>query len=253
MSEKNNTIALVKAIIIDDESKARLLLSAMLREHCPQVNVVAACEDLPSGIKAIRKEQPALIFLDIEMPGHSGLELLDFFAEDEINFDIIFTTAYSEYAIRAFKMSAIDYLLKPIQPVELTKAVERAEKKQTQLLSYQMLKENLSGKTKKIVLNQTKGIEFLNTADVLFMKGDGAYTEIYKRDGSKIVASKNLKQFEEMLDDQPQFMRAQKSYIINTEHVSSLSKIDGGLHAVIQDHSVPVSPDKANLLLEKLQ
>lgn len=253
MNERKETLASVKAVIIDDESKARLLLSAMLREHCPQITVVAACEDLSSGIKAIRREQPALVFLDIEMPGHSGLELLDFFAEEEINFDIVFTTAYSEYAIRAFKMSAIDYLLKPIQPNELILAVGRAEKKQAQLFSYQLLKENLSGKSKKIVLNQTKGIEFLNTADVLFMKGDGAYTEIFKRDGSKILASKNLKQFEEMLDDQPHFIRAQKSYIINTEFVTSISKADGILQAVIQEHLIPVSPDKANLLLEKLQ
>lgn len=243
----------MKAIIIDDENKARLLLSAMLREHCPQVNVVATCEDLPSGIKAIRREQPNLIFLDIEMPGHSGLELLDFFADDEINFDIIFTTAYSEYAIRAFKMSAIDYLLKPIQPAELMQAVERAEKKHTQLLSYQLLKENFSGKTKKIVLNQTKGVEFLNTTDVLFMKGDGAYTEIYKQDGTKVVASKNLKQFEDLLDDQPNFIRGHKSYIINTQYVKSLSKIDGSLHAVIDGHQIPISPDKSALVLEKLQ
>ncbi|MCW5908278.1 MAG: response regulator transcription factor [Chitinophagales bacterium] len=150
-------------------------------------------------------------------------------------------------------MSAIDYLLKPIQPNELMLAVERAEKKQAQLFSYQLLKENLSGKSKKIVLNQTKGIEFLNTADVLFMKGDGAYTEIFKRDGSKIVASKNLKQFEEMLDDQPHFIRAQKSYIINTEFVSSINKADGVLQAVIMDYLIPVSPEKATLLLEKLQ
>ncbi len=243
----------MNAVIIDDERKARQLLYAMLAEHCPQVKAVADCEDLPSGIKAIKREQPDLIFLDIEMPGHSGLELLDFFDEDEINFNIIFTTAYSEYAVRAFKMSAIDYLLKPIQPNELMSAVERAQKKQEQLVSLKLLQENLSGKSKKIVLNHTKGIEFLNTADVLFMKGDGAYTEIFKRDGSKTVASKNLKQFEEMLSDQPQFIRTQKSYIVNTEFVSSISKTDGVLQAVIQNHLVPVSVDKASLLLEKLQ
>jgi two-component system LytT family response regulator len=243
----------MNAIVVDDEHRARLLLSAMLSEHCPQVQVVSACEDLAQAIKAIRREQPSLVFLDIEMPGHSGLELLDFFTDDEINFDIIFTTAYSEYAIRAFKMSAIDYLLKPIQPDELVQAVERVEKKQSQLASLQLLKENLAGKSKKIVLNQAKGIEFLDTADVLFMKGDGAYTEIFKQDGSKVVASKNLKQFEEMLNDQPQFLRVQKSYIINTNFVTSISKADGNLQAVIDNHLVPVSIEKVNVLLEKLQ
>lgn len=246
-------LQVMKAVIIDDERNARLLLKIMLQEHCPSVTILAECEDLPSGIKAIRRDNPDFIFLDIEMPGHSGLELLDFLNEDEINFDIVFTTAYSEYAIRAFKMSAIDYLLKPIQPAELINAVERVEKKQTQHSSYQLLKDNLNGKPKKIVLNQTQGIEFLNTEEVLFLKGDGAYTQIHKNDGSKIVASKNLKQFEELLQDDARFIRVQKSYIINTKLVECVKKIDGVLQAVIGSHLVPISPDKVDLLVQKLQ
>ena len=101
----------MKAIIIDDEKRARMNLSILLEEYCPQITVLADCENLPNGVKAIRRHQPDVVFLDIEMPGHSGLELLDFFDENEVNFSIIFTTAYNEYTIQAFRFSAIDYLL----------------------------------------------------------------------------------------------------------------------------------------------
>jgi len=109
----------MKAIIIDDEKRARVSLQLLMEEYCPEVTLVAECENLPEGVKAIHKHKPDLVLLDIEMPGHSGLELLDFFNENEITFAIIFTTAYNEFAIQAFKLSALDYLLKPIIPEEL--------------------------------------------------------------------------------------------------------------------------------------
>ena len=115
-------------IIIDDESMARKLLHAMLQSYCPELEVVAECADLPSGVKAIKKFGPKLVFLDIEMPGYSGLELLDFFDEDELTFDVIFITAYNEYAIRAFKVNSVDYLLKPIDKNDLINALEKFRK-----------------------------------------------------------------------------------------------------------------------------
>jgi len=118
----------MKAIIIDDEKRARVSLSLLLQEYCPEVELVAECENLPEGVKAIRKFNPDLVLLDIEMPGHSGLELVDFFDEKEINFSIIFTTAYNEYAIQAFKLSALDYLLKPIDSDDLSNALNNFRK-----------------------------------------------------------------------------------------------------------------------------
>ena len=115
----------MKAIIIDDEKRARVSLNLLIQEYCPNVEIVAECENLPEGVKAIRKFNPDLVLLDIEMPGHSGLELLDFFDENDINFSIIFTTAYNEYALQAFKFSAIDYLLKPITEEDLSKSIEK--------------------------------------------------------------------------------------------------------------------------------
>ncbi len=123
------------AIIIDDEKRARVSLSFLLAEFCTSVTLLAQCENLPEGVKAIRKFKPDLVLLDIEMPGHSGLELLDFFDENEINFKIIFTTAYHEYALQAFKFSAIDYLLKPINPEELAQAILRLEKQKKLVIS----------------------------------------------------------------------------------------------------------------------
>jgi two-component system LytT family response regulator len=139
-------MSIIKSIIIDDEPKARVLLNAIIEQYCPEVRVEALCNDLPSGIKAIKKHKPDLIFLDIEMPGHSGLELLDFFDEEEVNFGIIFTTAYNEYALQAFKFSAIDYLLKPIQHTQLIEAVERFSRKREQSLNQQLkaLQSNLN-------------------------------------------------------------------------------------------------------------
>lgn len=239
----------MKAIIIDDERKAVQLLRVMLHEHCPLIEVVEDCEDLPSGIKAIKREQPQLVFLDIEMPGHSGLELLDFFNENEIEFDIIFTTAYSDYAIRAFKMSAIDYLLKPTQPQELIDAVERVQKKNHRLQSYKLLKENLEGNSKKIVINQSKGIEFLAADEILFLRGNGAYTEIHKTDGSFVMASKNLKHFEELLADQTNFFRTQKSYIVNIKHIQQIQKDEGNFFIAFDKHKVAISNEKLEELL----
>ena len=130
---------MIKSIIIDDEPKARLVLQAVLEQYCPNVTVLEHCADLPSGVKAIKKNKPELVFLDIEMPGHSGLELLDFFAPEEVNFNVIFTTAYNEYALQAFRFSAIDYLLKPIQHNQLMEAVARFEQKKGILQQQQIL------------------------------------------------------------------------------------------------------------------
>jgi two-component system LytT family response regulator len=118
----------MKAIIIDDEKRARILLKAMLEDHCPEVTVLNECADLLSGVQAIKRIKPELVFLDIEMPENSGLELLDHFKDADIDFSVIFVTAYNEYAIQAFKLSAVDYILKPINPESLIQAVQQHQK-----------------------------------------------------------------------------------------------------------------------------
>lgn len=244
-----------KCIIIDDESKARILLESVIKNYCPELELVALCEDLPSGIKAIKKYKPSLVFLDIEMPGHSGLELLDFFNEDEIDFNVIFTTAYNEYALQAFRFSAIDYLLKPIQHTQLAEAVERFLRKQHQQKGLQLmsLKENLSAsknwEDKRIAVPSGQTIHFFKPSDIIMIKGEAAYSEIHLSNGNRLLASRNLRHFEEMLQPIPIFFRSHKSYIINRQAVKEYVKSDGGYLSLVNGLQAGISTDKVSEFL----
>ena len=244
----------MKAIIIDDEKRARVSLSLLLQEYCPQVTIVAECENLPEGVKAIRKHQPDIVLLDIEMPGHSGLELLDFFDENEVNFSIIFTTAYNEYALKAFKFSAVDYLLKPIIPEELAEAVERVAKQKQRFENFRAFKENLQQETlTKIAVPSGNSLLFLDTDKIMYIKGEGAYSEVFCSDGSKQLVSRNLKNFEDILCSDSRFLRIHKSYIVNFNFVVAFNKSDGGSIELENKAQIPVSPDKAQQILDQIQ
>lgn len=243
----------IKVVIIDDELMARNLLRGLLQTYCPNVEILADCPDLPNGIKAIHKLKPDLVFLDIEMPGHTGLELLDFFNEDEVDFSVIFTTAYNQYAIQAFKLSAIDYLLKPIEPEELEQAVERFEKaasKHRQALA--VLKENLNSHSeRKLAVPEGNTIKFIELDSILYFKADSSYTEIHFTDDSKLVVSRTLKNIEETLDGEQYFFRSHKSYLVNMKYVTAYVKSDGGYLLLKNGKEIPVTPDKVQELLEK--
>lgn len=243
----------IKAIIIDDESMARSLLNAMLTNHCPEIEIVDECKDLASGVKSIHKNKPQLVFLDIEMPGHSGLELLDFFDEKEVDFSIIFTTAYNHYAIQAFKLSAVDYLLKPIEPEELENAIERY-KKNTDKKDYSVLKQNLSDTSPlKIGLPTSNSIKFVNVDDIIYLKADGSYTHVFIKNGISVTVCKNLKYFEDILISSPgQFFRCHKSYIVNISTISDWVKSDGGYLILSNGDQVSLSSEKSTELLTLL-
>lgn len=239
----------IKAVIIDDESQARNLLAAMLKNYAPDVEVCEECKDLPHGVKAIRKHNPDLVFLDIEMPGHSGLELLDFFDEKDVNFSIIFTTAYNHYAIQAFKLSAVDYLLKPIEPEELENALERFRKKMEKT-DYSVLRNNLSQSGKpKIALNTGQSIKFIPLDEILFFKADGSYTQVHLKNDQVILVSKSLKYFEDMLIPEfKNFFRCHKSFIVNTDYITDWLRADGGSLVVQGKYPVSLSSEKAGEL-----
>lgn len=242
------------AIIIDDEKRARVSLSLLLQEYCPSVTLVAECENLSQGVKAIRKFKPDIVLLDIEMPGHSGLELLDFFDENEVDFSIIFTTAYNEYALRAFKFSAVDYLLKPIVPEELVDAVKRVEKQKQKIQNYNLLKQNVANAhIDKIAVPSGSSLIFLDIKQIVFVKGEGAYSEVNMQDKTKHMVSRNLKNFEDILCQNSNFFRGHKSYIVNLDYVSSYCKTDGGSLFMKDNISIPVSPEKTQLILDKIQ
>lgn len=244
-------------IIVDDENKARILLRNMLNDIDSQIKIVAECDDLASAVKAIRLYKPQIVFLDIEMPGNSGIEILNFFNEDEIDFQIVFTTGYNEYAIQAFRLSALDYLMKPINPLELAGLTERIKKdKRLATDGYKVLYENLSpGKDaseKCILINLSNSTQFVKIRDVVMLHAEGAYTRLYIKGGEQLLASKNLKMFEEKLSGIPNFFRCHKSYIINLYFVKQYSKsegtvdMDGALEAYL-------SNDKSEVFLGKME
>lgn len=244
----------MKAIIIDDEKRARVTLQLLLKEYCPNITVVAECENIPEGVKAIRKHDPDLVLLDIEMPGHSGLELIDFFDENDINFSIIFTTAYNEYAIQAFKFSAIDYLLKPINPEQLVNAIKRLEKQKQKLENFSTLKENLQQENlTKIAVPSGNTLIFLDTSKILYIKGEGAYSDVFCLNELNHLVSRNLKNFEDILCADSRFIRIHKSYIVNVDKVIAYNKSDGGNLELESGIQIPISADKVQTVLEQIQ
>ena len=244
----------MKAIIIDDEPRARKVLTTLLEENCPKVEILNTAADVPEGVKSINRYKPDIVFLDIEMPGYSGFELLDFF--QEITFQIIFTTAYSEYAIQAFHVSAIDYLLKPIQIDQLVHAVEKAE----QQISFsqtaeklEALKTNLNaeGQVRKIALPVANGLLFVETLDIIYLKAEGSYTQIHLVQGPKLLVSKKLKEFEKLLQN-PSFFKSHRSYLINLDHVQQYVRQDGGYIVMKNQDVVSIAKDRRDDLLKAI-
>lgn len=247
----------LKVVIIEDEKLARDLLLALITDYCPDVTVLDMCADLPSGIKAIHKYKPDVVLLDIEMPGQSGLEILEYFNEEDVTFDIIFITAYSEYAIDAFKMSAADYLLKPIKPEHLQAAIERVFKRRESTLKNSVihaLKNNLADQgEKKIAVPVSQGIRLLTVSEILLLKADGAYTEILLHSGETILVSRNLRQFEDVFVSMPEFYRSSKSYIVNINYITQILKSDGGKIILNGTVEATLSPDKKDGLIQLIE
>ncbi len=238
----------MKAIIIDDENKARKLLQSMLEEHCPEINSFLQADELENGVDIIKEEQPDLVFLDIEMPRYSGLQILEFFENQPIDFQIIFTTAYNQYAIDAFKLSAVDYLLKPVDHEELKKAVQKAIELKDQnniTTNLQELKKSFKKlAASKIALDVPRGMLFINHDDILYLEADGMYTTFFMKDNSKELICKPLKHFVDQLKDSALFYKPHRSYLININSIKEFNKKEGG-HLLMENNTiVPISRDK---------
>lgn len=243
----------MKAIIIDDERRARHLLSAFVAEYCPEITATFQAEDLEEGVKLIQAEQPQIVFLDIEMPRYSGLQILEFFP-DKVDFQLIFTTAYNQYAVEAFKLAATDYLLKPIDPDELQQAVQKAVKQaqetdiSAELSDLKRMLKQLS--LNKIALEVPKGILFVSHDDIILFEADGMYTTVYLQDGSKRLISKPLKHFMEQLENNSTFFRCHRSFLVNLRYVAELSKSDGDFLTMTNRKIVPISKSKKQQFME---
>ena len=240
----------MKAIIIEDEKRAQIYLKGVINQVAPEIEVVAICDDLPSGVLAIRKFQPEMVFLDIEMPKYNGLEIVNFFGKDEIQFNIIFTTAYNQYAIQAFKTSALDYLLKPIDPEELKETMERYKQKQlTTFHKLQVAKLSIAH-TERIAIPDGNNLIMIEVNEILYLKADSNYTDIHLTNGKKYTTSRILKNFEETLSSYSQFFRCHKSYIVNILHTLKFSKANGGTVILKNDVEIPISIEKTDTFLK---
>lgn len=247
----------MKVIIIDDERKARNLLNILISENCPKITETFEAEDLLSGIELIKKEQPQIVFLDIEMPQHSGLEILDFIEKDNFNFEIIFTTAYSEYAVKAFQLSAIDYLLKPIRATQVQESVEKAlkniGKSQISIKLEELKKGLISSNFNKIGLPFADGFKFVNFNEIILLEADGMYTKITTLNESKILVSKPLKHFVSLLEKINIFYKPHRSFLINLKYIKEYIKKDGGYIIMDNNETVSISKDKKEEFLAIVQ
>lgn len=242
-----------KILIVDDEKHARLLLEGMIRDYAPDMEVVESCADLDAAVSAIKKHEPQLVLLDIEMPGHSGLELFRFFPEDEPGFCVIFTTAYNQYAIHALRLSAIDYLLKPIEPEALELALERFRKR-SHKQRFDHLQQNLQADNdKRIALHTAGQVRFPRFSEIISLQGDGAYTRFRFSDGGVLLVSRNLKYFEELLRLEDGFYRCHKSWLINLAHAGHYDRSDGGALVMDDGTRVSVSQEKTRELFQLLE
>jgi two-component system, LytTR family, response regulator len=247
---------MLKAIIIDDEENARITLAALLRDYVPDVEIVAQCVNVPEGVLAINKHNPDLVFLDIEMPEYNGFELIGFFKE--ITFEIVFVTAYSQYAIRAFEVSAVDYLLKPVEIENLKSAVARVNEKRKNSSIMQRLdlmqQVYRGGEIHKIALPMSDGLLFVEVNRIVLFEADRAYTDIFLNDGSKITVSKAMRTFEEILSNRPYIFRPHRSYLIN---INCIKKYNRGDATIVMDNNrlVAISRERKSefeLLLKDL-
>lgn len=217
----------LKAIIVDDELSARNVLSNLLALAHPEINIVDKCSSVPEAVMSIRSLKPDVVFLDVEMPQFSGYEIVNFF--DEVDFQIVFVTAYDKYAIKAFEVNAIDYLLKPVERKRLGQTVEKIKKKATaqkKLVNYKEFLDKHSQKINKSLFFSEKTGEHkkVKIAEISAIFAKGAYSEVHLTDGTKMVVSKNIGAIEEDLNDDELFFRTHKSYIINVSEILMVNK-----------------------------
>ena len=218
----------IKAILIDDEQSARNVLSNLLERTSSNLEVMATCSNLEEGVKQIKKLKPNVVFLDVQMPNYAGYEIVNFF--DNIDFEIIFVTAYDHYAIKAFELNAIDYLVKPIDRRKLALTLTKLEnklKKEVALIDYQILLKSIKNKDyKKIIIPELGNRRILNIDDIVALEADGAYSKIHLIDNKIITTSKNLKYFEDVLPRDISFFRSHRAWIINLAYISFFNKTE---------------------------
>jgi two-component system, LytTR family, response regulator len=245
---------MIRSIIIDDEQLCAKALANDLQKNCPSVEVLDTCYSAKEGILSIKKLNPDLIFLDVEMPWMNGFEMLEILGD--VNFSTIFTTAHDEFAAKAFRISAVDYLLKPIDAGDLKAAVQKVEKKLDEGNNLHhitnLLRNIKQPPTKqKIALPQRDGYEFLDIASIIYCEAEGAYTKLFIQDRKPMLVSKSLGDVEELLPPEI-FQRIHHSILVNVSCVSQFLRTDGGYVVLSNGEKLSVSKAKREMLMARL-
>lgn len=258
---------MLRTVIIDDEPDNVELLAMQVARHCPQIEIVGQFTESPKALLALRSLQPALVFLDIEMPLLNGFQLLE--KVGDISFQVIFVTAYNQYAVQAFRFAALDYLLKPVDTIDLVKSVGRAEQAvqrstTTWSIPTHILTEQLEllkahhpttggGSTaapSKFALPHANGLAFVDTAQILYAESDSNYTHFVLDNGEKYLVSKTLGDVQELLESR-NFLRVHRQYIVNLSHIKRLIKGEGTYLVLSNGSTIPVSRQQKDRLLER--
>ncbi|MEM9819498.1 MAG: LytTR family DNA-binding domain-containing protein [Bacteroidota bacterium] len=242
----------LKAIIIEDEESSRITLRNMIVNFCQGIDIVAEAASVSAGVKAIQKHRPDLVFLDIEMPEQNGFKLFDYF--EQPNFHVIFTTAYDQYAVKAFRLSASDYLLKPIDLEDLRAAVVRV-KNQTELSQslqkLSVLRENLNNFYSKLALPTSQGYSFVELSQIIYCEAQGNYTQFYLRGNEKILVSKTLKIYDDLLQAS-NFFRISRSHLVNLNHVEKFGRQKSPTLTLSNGQTLNLSEGRRNDFLKKI-
>ena len=246
----------IHAILVDDERNNRITLHKLLEKFCPQVNIVSECDSVDCAIAVIDAQKIDVVFLDVEMPGKNGFDLLAHY-NYQCPFDVIFITAYSQYAVKAIRFSALDYLLKPVDPEELVHAVHKLTIKKSEEIKqkqYELLEQKINNKAlgkKQLAISTLEGIYFATLDEIIHVDADSSYTKIYITSGDMIMSSKPLKYFEELLEDYD-FVRVHQSHIINLKLIRRYVRGDGGQVIMMNGAEIEVSRRKKDDLLAKI-
>lgn len=234
---------MIHCVIIDDEINCIEMLEWLLKTYCPNVAIDAMCDSGEKGIEAIHKFEPDVVFLDIEMPRMNGFDMLEKF--DKIFFDVVFTTAYNKFAIKAFHYSALNYLLKPVDPEDLQKTIKRIEEKKSSTSKEQLnillqnIK-NISQPVQRIALSTGEGLIFVETKDIMYCQAESNYTNVKLTNGKKILVAKTLKDIDETLSGKD-FFRLHNSYLININQIKKFVRGDGGYVVMNDDTEITIS------------
>jgi two-component system, LytTR family, response regulator len=245
---------MIKAIIVDDELDCCETIASLLNAYCPDVEVTGTYHNGAEALPAVLQKQPDLVFLDVEMPKMNGFEMLE--QLPQVNFDIIFTTSYDKYALKAIRFSAIDYLLKPIDREELQKAVQKVRMRSQRNMSQQVeiLMQKLHQPAKaigKIALPTMEGLQMIPVDSIINCESDSNYTILLLKSNKKIIVSSTLKEMEEVLEDHS-FVRVHRSYLANLNEVEKYVKGEGGYLIMSDGSTIDVSRNRKEQLMKKL-